>query len=247
MCSVCLYYSIRCEAFAGILDICTKLVDIRFSYNRATSLGGTIIALALRNSCLNRFNSGLMKLDLSGTPCCVDSHAQKSLCRVFEYTMSLTHLNLHDCKLHNDGVNQVCDALKRHKSALQHLDLGMNKITWQCAQNITNYIVECGGKLKTLRLGANDMENEGVTIIASTAFASCLEEIELKFCGIGDDGARYLISVFHEMHYSNMKKIFLDNNHFTPSVLSKLQWEFGSMLGVIVDNELPRDGVDQVV
>jgi Ran GTPase-activating protein 1 len=192
-----------------------------------------------------------MKLDL-----CDNSFANKAshgaLYRALGSTTSLTYLNLRDCDLGDDGVQKICHALFESDSALEHLDLSGNCLEKRGAKHIADYIRDCGGKLKILRLEDNEFTSKGVESIAAAFHGSedghSIEEIQLNTCIVGAIGARALIDAFGPdgKDLPKLKKIFLNGNSFAEDILGELEVAFGDRLGEMDDNDSGGDADDDL-
>ena len=110
-----------CEAVALILQRSQNLEDIKFCSGSSTNEEGDILTLALDRRFADRQNDLLTKLDISRN--CLQSEASRdSLCRALQAMNHLTHLNLHRCKLMNDGIEMICNALNGRVPYLESLN-----------------------------------------------------------------------------------------------------------------------------
>lgn len=225
--------------------------DLRFSGTRAGKAGSDIIASVLDAFLGAGNNPNLRKLDLyDNTFSSTASH--EALFRALGSTTSLSHLNLGDCDLEDDGVKKVCHALFECDSNLEHLDLSGNVVTRRGAKHIADYIRDCGGKLKTLRLENNELTSKGVELIAAAFRGSedghSIEELQLNNCMVGAIGARALIDAFgpNGKDLPKLNNIFLNGNSFAGDVLSELEVAFDFRLGELEDNDSDGDADDDL-
>ncbi|KAL3756859.1 hypothetical protein ACHAWU_005121 [Discostella pseudostelligera] len=238
-----------CTQFARIFQNCTRMEDLRFSSTRAGEAGSDIIASVLDASLGAGNNPRLRKLDLcDNTFSSTASHVASF--RALVSTTCLSHLNLGDCGLGDDGVRQICRALCECDSNLEHLDLSGNNVT-RCG-DIADYIRDCGGKLKTLRLEENGLTSKGVKLIAAAFRGSedghSIEELQLNNCMVGAIGARALIDAFgpNGKDLPKLNNIFLNGNSFAGDVLSELEVAFDFRLGELEDNDSDGDADDDL-
>ena len=225
--------------------------DLRFSGTRAGKAGSDIIASVLDAFLGAGNNPNLRKLDLyDNTFSSTASH--EALFRALGSTTSLSHLNLGNCDMKDDGVEKVCDALFGCDSSLEHLDLSGNVVTRRGAKHIADYIRDCGGKLKTLRLEDNELTSKGVELIAAAFRGSVdgysIEELQLNNCMVGAIGARALMAAFgpNGKNLPNLNAIFLNGNSFAGDVLSELEVAFDFRLGEVDDNDSDGDADDDL-
>ena len=240
-----------CTEFVRILDKSTRLVDIRFSSTRAGRAGSTVVASALDAALASGRNLDLEKLDLCDNNF-GDNASHEALFRALGATKCLTYLNLRDCELEDDGIKKVCHALFESDSALEHLDLSGNDATRRGAKHIADYIRDCQGRLRVIRMEDNEMTSKGVELIAAAFHGSedgaAIEEIQLNCNMIGAIGAQALIDAFgpEGKDLPNLKKILLDGNSFTESVVVELEAAFQDKLGEMEDNDSDGEADDDL-
>jgi Ran GTPase-activating protein 1 len=233
---------IGCREFARILEKSKELMDVRFSSTRARQEGTNILARALKTCLTGGRNPSLQKLDLC------DNHfdsceSQIDLCEALAATKHLTYLDLSDCELGDDGVQEVCCSLSKSDAQLEHLDLGSNELTGQGAEHVANYIRDCAA-LRVLRMKDNDITSDGVVLIAAAFRVSeargTVEELLLDSNNIGTKGARALIDVYGPdgKGMPNLKSISLNRNSFTEHVVAELGAAFQDKLLEIDENDL---------
>jgi Ran GTPase-activating protein (RanGAP) involved in mRNA processing and transport len=179
--------------------------------------------------------------------------SHEALFRTLQATTCLVYLDLGLCELKDDGIKKVCLALFACSLTLEHLDLSGNYVTRHGAKHIADYIRDCGGNLKALRLEDNqELTSIGVEIIASAFHGSeagnNIEEIQLNKCLIGAIGARALIAAFgpNGNDLPKLKHIFLNDNSFSDDILSKLQVAFNYRLGELDLNDSDSDADDKL-
>ena len=175
-----------------------------------------------------------------------------ALFRALGGTKCLTHLNLSECDMEDDGVAKVCHGLSESDSALEYLNLSGNGIEKKGAKHIADWIRGCGGQLKVLLLDDNELTSKGAVHIASAFHGSedghSIEEIQLNSCLIGAIGARALIDAFgpEGRDLPNLTKIHLNTNSFSDDVLGELEVAFDDKLGDLKDNDSDGDADDDL-
>lgn len=125
-----------CKEFARTLEKTEELVDVQYSSKRSLKEGNDILALAFASCLSNAQNSCLERLNLADS---VFTAAQSLYCALCT-TKHLTYLDLGNCLLQNDGVRDVCKALSRKGSVLEHLDLSSNCGDSDDAEHVTALI-----------------------------------------------------------------------------------------------------------
>ncbi len=242
----------RCTAFARIFERCSKIEDLGFAGTRPTPAGSNLVVSVLATSFSKGHNQNLRKLDLRDN--FFQSNASReALFGALQAAKSLAYLDLGLCELEDDGIKKVCLALFACSLTLEHLDLSGNDVTRHGAKHIADYIRDCGGNLKTLRLEDNlELTSIGVEIIASAFRGSeagnNIEEIQFNKCLIGAIGARALIDAFgpNGNGLPKLKHIFLNDNSFSDDILSELKVTFDYRLGDLDLNDSNGDSDDKL-
>ncbi|XP_078390098.1 NACHT, LRR and PYD domains-containing protein 12-like isoform X2 [Cetorhinus maximus] len=136
------------EDFASVFN--RSLTDLNLGDNNLGDSGVKRLSVALRGP-----DCKIQKLDLADNKL-TDSCAE-DLASVFN--RSLTDLNLGDNNLGDSGVKRLSVALRGPDCKIQKLDLGDNKLTDSCAEDLASVF---NRSLTDLNLGDNNLGDSGV-------------------------------------------------------------------------------------
>lgn len=234
-----------CVEFARILELSSKLVDVRFSATRAGRNGTSIMATALEASlATGDRNTDLASLDLSDNNFAEDE-SRETLFNCLRSTNHLDRLELRDCELEDDGTKSVCRGLIASGSAPSRLDLGGNDLSRTGARIVCSYLRSDSGKsLTALRLDDNlEITSRGVLDLAAALGegGAAIEELGLSCTCCGDIGARALIDAYAGgANMPQLKKLYLNEGSFSDEMVEELEGVFGEKLEM-KDNDADED------
>ena len=231
-----------CEAVALILQRSQNLEDIKFCSGSSTNEEGDILTLALDRSFADRQNDLLTKLDISRNHLQSET-SRDSLCQALQAMNHLTHLNLHRCKLMNDGIETICNALNGRVPYLESLNLSDNEIRGVDGAQHISTLIQGHLALKVLCLNENRIESNGAESIAC-ALPSGIQEIQLLYNYIGKTGALALMEAYGgpedvDVNWPELDVIFLYGSNFGIEDIVNLQHVFRKKLGSMDDNYFP--------
>lgn len=227
-----------CKEFAHILEKTEELVDVQYSSNRSLKEGSDILVSAFASCLSNAKNSCLERLNLADS---VFNEARSLYC-VLHAMKRLTYLDLGNCMLQNDGVCNVCKALSRKDSLLEHLDLSSNGVDSDGAEHVAALIKRYCVRLKVLCLDENEISCKGINSIAESFSAgqvgNTIEELQLNNISIKTKGADALITGYGKdgRNMPNLKHISLDRNYFPANVIHQLHSVVQEKLAEMDDN-----------
>ena len=231
-----------CVSFEKIMSSCTdKLSDIRFSGTRARAEGSAHIASALSSLAEDSKLQNINRLDLADNSfgdCFEDIATALKACSKLEY------LNLHDCMLGDDGIEQVCDALLEAKAPLTFFDVSGNEITADGAKSVANVIKMINGTIVTFSAEENEMTSIGVKTLAKALKSTSLKELILNSNECGTIGGKAIIAM--HKNTPNLEKIELNYNMFPESIVNDLTENFAEKLTEMEDNDDEEDADDDL-
>ena len=147
-----------------------------------------------------------------------------------------------NCMLQNDGVCDVCKALSRKDSLLEHLDLSFNGVDSDGAEHVAALIKRYCVRLKVLCLDENEISCKGINSIAESFSAgqvgNIIEELQFNSISIKAKGAEALITGYGKdgRNMPNLKHISLDRNYFSANVIHQLHSVVQETLAEMDDN-----------
>jgi Ran GTPase-activating protein (RanGAP) involved in mRNA processing and transport len=114
---------------------------------------------------------------------------------------TLQQLDLSFCRLDDQGISILADALATRNASLLELNLRTNEITSAGVRALVDDNVEAVNTLTKLCLAHNRVKSEGATILADALGRNAmpsLKQLDLGWCGIGDDGFVALASALEQ-------------------------------------------------
>jgi Ran GTPase-activating protein (RanGAP) involved in mRNA processing and transport len=151
-----------------------SIVDLNLSYNSFGSLGCRCLREALE------INSTLMFLSLRKNR--IGDIGIQFISKGLENNTSLTILDIHDCQISSLGMQHLSDLLKKNKSGLRAIALGMNSFGNIGAQHIGEFIKE-NHSINEIHLGGNEMTSVGLNCIADSLVFNNSLNVLTFLCG----------------------------------------------------------------
>ncbi|XP_078391229.1 NACHT, LRR and PYD domains-containing protein 3-like isoform X7 [Cetorhinus maximus] len=257
--------NIQCEGLRRLEHVLYKCQKLRLTSNNLGDSGVKLLSAALRKP-----GCKIQELDL-GDNKLTDSCAE-DLASVFN--PSLTDLNLAYNNLGDSGVKRLSVALRGPDCKIQKLNLGDNKLTDSCAEDLASVF---NRSLTDLNLGDNnlgdsgvkrlsvalrgpdckiqklDLRNNNLTDSCTKDFASVistnqsLTDLDLGVNPLGDSGVK-LLSVALRNSGCKIQRLGLEDNKLTDSCAEDLASVFNRSLTDLDlgDNNLGDSGVKRL-
>ena len=197
----CDYADKDLEALLPIFEESSSLRVLILRKNNLNLEDGTI-ATALSNSKnLHTLCLGDNEIGLEGA---------KHLTRLLVTNQpTITTLNLCNCRLGDDGANEIADALAKNKS-LKSIELCSNFITQEGGVKLFDALIH-NETLTTLNLQNNCIGDVAARHLAQTLVTNrSLRNINIGGCKIGDEGAEYIGQALKQP--STLKRLWIHQN-----------------------------------
>jgi Ran GTPase-activating protein (RanGAP) involved in mRNA processing and transport len=164
---------------------------------------------------LLRRNKTITSLCLFDNTFGLNAAAARNIFEGVRNNTALQHFNLGRCRLDDQGISILANALAIRKAAILELLLHCNEITSVGVRALVDDNVEAVKTLTELFLSANPIRSEGATILANALWRNAmpdLEELRLNGCRIDDDGFVALMSALEQN--TSLQILDLENNDF---------------------------------
>jgi Ran GTPase-activating protein (RanGAP) involved in mRNA processing and transport len=128
-----------------------------------------------------------------------DAAAVRSIAEGVRNNTTLQQLGLSTCRLGDQGISVLANALAFRNTSLLELNLGDNEITSVGLRALVDNNVEAVKTLTKLCLAHNRIRSEGATILADALGRNAmpnLKELDLGWCGIDDDGFVAMVTLW---------------------------------------------------
>jgi Ran GTPase-activating protein (RanGAP) involved in mRNA processing and transport len=164
---------------------------------------------------LLRRNKTITSLCLFDNTFGLNAAAARNIFEGVRNNTALQHFNLGRCRLDDQGISILANALAIRKAAILELLLHCNEITSVGVRALVDDNVEAAKTLTELCLSGNPIRSEGATILADALGCNAmpsLKELDLDHCGIEDDGCVALMSALEQN--TSLQILDLENNDF---------------------------------
>ena len=168
----------------------------------------------------------------------------KCLVNALQNHPQISTIDVGDCELTDDGLQQICILLPpdEGKMCLNTLTLTGNKNITQMGWTYLAIAIAASSKLQNLYLDYNKIGNHGAGVLAvALASSTMLEKVDLEGCGITDPGAELLFDVVAN-YPTSLKEINLMDNDISDELLEQIK----QCLNCESDNEEETDKVNNV-
>jgi hypothetical protein len=140
--------------------------------------------------------------------------ATRSIVEGVRSNTALQKLDLNGCRLVDQGISLLANALVTRNASILELDLRWNRITTVGIRALVDDM-EAMINLTKLSLWGNPITSEGATILADALGRNAmpnLQQLDLGWCGIDDDG--FVALVFALEHNTSLQILDLQYNYF---------------------------------
>jgi hypothetical protein len=160
---------------------------------------------------LIRRNKTLTSLSIACNAFGHNAAAIRSIVDSVRSNSPLQKLDLSFCRVDDNGISLLANALANRNGSLLQLNLGHNQITSVGVRALVDDNVEAVKTLTKLRLAGNLIRSEGATILADALGRNAmpsLKRLDLNGCCIDDDGFVALVSALEQntsLHILNLQ------------------------------------------
>ena len=137
----------------------------------------------------------------------------------------ITSLDIGDCNLTDDGLQQICILLPPEdgKTCLHTLTLTGNKNITQMGWSYLAIAIAASSRLRNLYLDYNKIGSYGTGVLAVAIAASAtLEKVDFEGCGITESGAELLFDVVAN-YPTSLKEINLADNDVSEELQEQIK------------------------
>jgi Ran GTPase-activating protein (RanGAP) involved in mRNA processing and transport len=150
---------------------------------------------------LIRRNKTITSLSIAENPFGRNSTATRIILEGLRSNTTLQQLDLGSCRLDDQGVSILANALAIRNASILDLNLQWNDITSMGVRALVDDHVEVVKTLTKLCLSGNPIRSEGATMLAHALEGNAmpsLKELQQVSCGIRDDGFVTLMSALEQ-------------------------------------------------
>ncbi|XP_077887508.1 NACHT, LRR and PYD domains-containing protein 4-like [Ictidomys tridecemlineatus] len=196
-----------CKALASMLEINRKLTLLDLSDNKLAE-GVPTLCAALRHS-----DCTLQTLVMAG--CQLNKNSCPHFSEVLLSNANLSHLDLSSNPLMDDGVAQLCEALRQPTCRLQTLSLQRCGITLKICR-VLALVLESNPNLRSLDVGGNNIGDIGMAFLSGGVLhPHCgLQELSLDSCQLTRACCEDLASVI--AHSQTLHELDVTGNALSP-------------------------------
>ena len=208
------------QVFMALMELhCTldhkhnNLTSLTFVNFRMTETGLQIMCKFFENG--NASQLERLTLNLTG----IHSHEFSKFCEVLNnrHCPNLTHLNLGNNSIRDEGARVLCDTLTKGLRKLNRLDVRECKLTDQCIPIVVFALQDERCQLTDLSLGFNAIGDEGACMLFEDALTKehCeLTVLDLRDCSLTDQCIPSLCKALQDER-CKLTKLWLWSNYFS--------------------------------
>ena len=149
----------------------------------------------------------------------------KCLVNAIERHPQISNIDLGDCDITDEGIQQICMLLPpdENRTCLSTLTLTGNKNITQMGWSYLAIAIAASSKLRYLYLDYNKIGNYGAGLLAvALASSQTIEKVDVEGCGITDTGAELLFDVVAN-YPTPLKEINLQDNDISDELLEQIE------------------------
>lgn len=228
--------------FGQIVRSCPSLSVIKYAQVRA-GLEGT---RAVLQGIVDNTQLNLVSLNLNGGKLFSQDadDAIDLLGQALVQNATLTHLDIGDCELMDDGMNRVTPFLLEAGLSLESLNLSENELSPDCCNGIAEILGAQRPTLRSFHAYTNEFTSAGVEMLMG-AYAE--EGAVLEVIDLTDNQLGHRASVALERaQLSNLTYVKLSGNGFPLRDVTRLENRFGGALEELEDNDEDAEFDDEL-
>ncbi|XP_044524359.1 NACHT, LRR and PYD domains-containing protein 14-like [Gracilinanus agilis] len=178
-----------CQDLSAALTSNRSLTRLCLASNSLRDDGLKVLSTALKNPECPLQRLALWSCELTAEGC-------QALSAALHSNKNLTHLDLGENDLRDDGMKLLCEALRQPQCPLQALDMLVCFLTEACCQDLSDALI-LNQSLRSLNLGHNALRDEGVKLLCKALrHPNCpLQRIGLERCQLNTACCQDLSSV----------------------------------------------------
>jgi len=209
------------EHFATLVKGCHMLKDINYSGNRPQLRGTRAICEALGESTMQ-----LLKLTLSDGTLFSEYEANgvQGLCKVLARSPQLTHLDLSDLDMTDDGMKPVAYAILDGNAPLEYLNVDHNDLSKKSCGALSRVLACNQESLRIFSANENEDMRSGVATLVRgyTSNRSVLQTLSLKKTGLNGDGVIALATARTDGHLPSVTSLTVCNTNLSEDNITAL-------------------------
>jgi Ran GTPase-activating protein 1 len=229
--------------FAGIVGSCPSLTNIKYAQVRAGLAGARAVLQAI----VDNTNLNLVSLDINGAKLFSDDQedAIALLVQVITQNPNLKHLDIGDCELTDDGMNQLLPFLLGANLSLEFFNVCENELSIECCDKLADFLLQQQSTLCMFHAHGNEFTSQGVETLMGVykdANDSRLENVDFSENQLGHRAAVALT----QAALPNIQNVKLSGNGFSLRDVTRLEKRFGDALEEMEDNDEDAEFDDEL-
>ncbi|XP_044281847.1 ribonuclease inhibitor [Varanus komodoensis] len=239
----CGFTEAACEKLSAVLSAKPCLTELYIGENKIGNAGIALLCRGVLEPSCKIEKLSLWECNISAAGC-------KELSNVISTKETLRELNLIGNEIKDEGMDIICQGLKSPNTKLESLWARECGLTSACCQSISSALA-VNGTLKELHIGSNKLRDEGViqlcegvmsptcklrslwlglsgltsaccgTLAQVMVGKPCLEELDVSYSQIEDEGARILCEAVKNPN-CHLKYLMLYDTYWSSEVDDEL-------------------------